>query len=107
MFQFSVKEPKEKVAAIRLLRNKSTTSVAELFKAIEAGFPVLTADFETESLEIEIEDWSKKVKMLYDELLMNFGCVKIEYAPAAGDEMELLNEEEFYNILESERDIKN
>ena len=102
MYQFSVSNPKEKVASIKFLRKWSSLGIAELSKAIESTTPIITLDYRDDLEVLEFSEWIEKVKLLNNDLSQHFEKVIIGYAPAHGDEIEIVSDVEFQNLLDSE-----
>ncbi len=102
MYQFSVKNPTGGAASLKLLRKYSGLGFAAIKAAMSAGAPIISLDYRDDLEEMEIPQWCEKVKSIHNELQKEFETVTIGYSPAKGDEIEIVDESLFLNLLESE-----
>lgn len=73
-----------------------------LKKFVGTDKPVIQLSFEDE-IELEFEELSDKGRSIYTRLTRGFEEIGIAYSSSLSDDPEMLSEEEFYNILVSER----
>ncbi len=102
MYQFSVTQPINEIDAIKLLRNFSSLGVAEIKQFINSNSPILELDYRDYLEEMEFSEWCDEVKLIYEKLKLHFHVVTIGYAPSKMENLEVIDETEFFNLLESQ-----
>jgi hypothetical protein len=102
MYQFSVTNPINEIDAIKLLRDLSSLGVAEIRQLISSNSPILELDYREYLESMEFSEWCDEVKIIYEKLKLHFHIVTIGYAPSKIENLEVIGEAEFFNLLESQ-----
>ena len=104
VFRFCVSQPRTDKEAYKLLRALPEVQIdaSAIMQSLQQGIPIhVVLDYREDLQEMDLVQWSDKVRQTYRTLGNEFAVIEIQFAPAFGDEWETVSPEAFENLLQS------
>ncbi|MEM8530834.1 MAG: hypothetical protein AAGF95_08325 [Chloroflexota bacterium] len=104
VFRFCVSQPHTDKEAFKLLRAlpEVQISASAIMQSLRQGIPIqVVLDYQEDLQEMDLVQWSDKVRQTYRTLSNEFDVIELQFAPALGDEWETVSPEAFENLLQS------
>lgn len=104
VFRFCVSQPHTDKEGFQLLRALPEVQIgaAAMMQSLQQGIPIhVVLDYQKDLQEMDLVDWSDKVRQIYQTLDTEFAIIEIHFAPTCGDEWETVSPEAFENLLQS------
>ncbi|NOK60886.1 MAG: hypothetical protein GFH27_549289n132 [Chloroflexi bacterium AL-W] len=104
VFRFCVSQPRTDKKGFQLLRALPEVQfgTSAILQSLRQGIPVpIVLDYQKDLHEMDLVEWSDKVRQTYRTLDNEFNVIEIQFAPALGDKWETVSPEAFENLLQS------
>ena len=104
VFRFCISQPRTDKEAYKLLRALPEVQIgaSAIMQSLRQGIAIqVVLDYQKDLREMDLAQWSDKVRQTYRTLGNEFAIVEIQFAPAFGDEWETVSPKAFENLLQS------